>query len=50
TMIVVDNARREIGKSVEVVVSSVLQTTAGRMIFTKLKEDVEREEIYSVSR
>ena len=50
TMIVVDNARRDIGKSVEVVVSSVLQTTAGRMIFTKLKEDVEREEIYSVSR
>jgi uncharacterized protein YacL len=50
TMIVVDNARREIGRSVEVVVSSVLQTTAGRMIFTKLKEDIEREEVYSVSR
>ena len=50
TMIVVDNARRDIGKSIEVVVNSVLQTTAGRMIFTKLKEDMDREEVYSISR
>ncbi|MBI4379205.1 MAG: TRAM domain-containing protein [Nitrospinae bacterium] len=50
TMVVVDNARKEIGKSVEAIVSSVLQTTAGRMIFTRLKEEVEREEIYSLSR
>jgi hypothetical protein len=27
------------GKSVDVTVTSVLQTTAGRMIFTILKED-----------
>lgn len=33
TMVVVDNARSRIGKNLEVVVTSVLQTTAGRMIF-----------------
>lgn len=43
TMIVVDNARRLIGKNVDVVVTSVLQTTAGRMIFTRLRENPERE-------
>jgi len=39
TMVVVDNARRHLGKNMEVSVTSVLQTTAGRMIFTILKED-----------
>ncbi len=39
TMVVVENGRRLIGKNVEVVVTSVLQTTAGRMIFAKLKEE-----------
>ena len=33
TMVVVDNARSRIGKQLEIVVTSVLQTTAGRMIF-----------------
>jgi uncharacterized protein YacL len=33
TMVVVDNARAMIGKTVDVVVTSVLQTTAGKMIF-----------------
>jgi hypothetical protein len=33
TMVVVDNARSRIGRNVDVVVTSVLQTTAGRMIF-----------------
>src|SRR6188508_2434798 len=33
TMVVVDNARNRIGRNVDVVVTSVLQTTAGRMIF-----------------
>jgi hypothetical protein len=33
TMVVVDNARRMIGKNIDVVVTSVLQTTAGKMIF-----------------
>jgi uncharacterized protein YacL len=45
TMVVVENARRFIGKNTEVTVTSVLQTTAGRMIFSKLKEDYEREEL-----
>jgi len=45
TMIVVDNARRCIGRNVDVVVTSVLQITAGRMIFTRLKEETEREEL-----
>ena len=37
TMIVVDNGRRYVGETVEVVVTTVLQTLAGRMIFTRLK-------------
>lgn len=45
TMVVVENSRRLIGKNAEVTVSSVLQTTAGRMIFSKLKEDYERDEL-----
>jgi uncharacterized protein YacL len=44
TMVVVENGRRLIGKNAEVSVTSVLQTTAGRMIFAKTKEDQEREE------
>ncbi|MDA8170140.1 MAG: TRAM domain-containing protein [Nitrospiraceae bacterium] len=48
TMVVVDNGRRLIGKHVDVAVTSVLQTTAGRMIFTKTKEDYEREEVKAV--
>lgn len=37
TMIVVDNAQKYQGMSVETLVTSVLQTTAGRMIFSELK-------------
>jgi len=37
TMIVVDGGRRYIGESVDVLVTSVLQTAAGRMIFAKPK-------------
>jgi len=36
TMVVVEDARRLIGQEVKVAVTSVLQTPAGRMIFTKL--------------
>ncbi len=39
TMVVVENGRRYIGQSIEVVVTSVLQTTAGRMIFTRPKDE-----------
>ncbi|MDR0817208.1 MAG: PIN domain nuclease [Clostridiales Family XIII bacterium] len=37
TMIVVEDGRGYIGRSVDVSVTSVLQTSAGRMIFTKVK-------------
>lgn len=37
TMIVVENGRRHVGSAVTVVVSSVLQTAAGRMIFARMK-------------
>ena len=39
TMVVVDNARKLIGKNAEVAVTSVLQTTAGKMIFGRLWEE-----------
>jgi uncharacterized protein YacL len=38
TMVVVDNARPRIGKNVDIIVTSVLQTTAGRMIFGKCSD------------
>lgn len=41
TMVVVDNARRLIGKNADIAVTSVLQTTAGKMIFGRLCEDNE---------
>ncbi|MGQ9688922.1 MAG: PIN/TRAM domain-containing protein [Desulfobaccales bacterium] len=37
TMVVIENARRYIGKEVEASVTSVLQTAAGRMIFSEIK-------------
>jgi uncharacterized protein YacL len=39
TMVVVENGRKRLNEEVHVIVTSVLQTTAGRMIFTRLKED-----------
>jgi len=41
TMVVIDNGRRYIGHTIDVCVTSVLQTTAGRMIFSRLKEEAE---------
>ncbi len=41
TMVVVDNSRRMIGQMIQVVVTSVLQTAAGRMIFAKLDTKTE---------
>ncbi len=38
TMVVVDNARKMIGKTIDIAVTSVLQTTAGKMIFGKWDE------------
>lgn len=38
TMVVVDHARRMIGRSIEISVTSVLQTSSGKMIFGKMDE------------
>ncbi len=43
TMIVVENGRKHIGETLEVVVTSVLQTAAGRMIFAKTKASFEKK-------
>jgi uncharacterized protein YacL len=39
TMVVVDNARKLIGRNADIAVTSVLQTTAGKMIFGRLWEE-----------
>lgn len=44
TMIVVDHARPLIGKKAFIVVTTVLQTSAGRMIFASLKENASGRE------
>lgn len=38
TMIVVEDGSKSIGKEVAVIITSVLQTSAGKMIFAKLEE------------
>src|SRR5437588_1743394 len=45
TMVVVDNARKMIGKNIDISVTSVLQTTAGKMIFGKFDERNMRVEV-----
>jgi uncharacterized protein YacL len=40
TMVVVDNAKRMISKTIDITVTSVLQTTAGKMIFGRFDERV----------
>ncbi len=42
TMVVVDNSRRLIGQNVDVTVTSVLQTTVGKMIFGRFNHEEER--------
>ena len=43
TMVVVDSAKKYMGKSIDVAVTSVLQTTAGRMIFTMVKDGADSQ-------
>lgn len=43
TMVVVDDARKLLSRQVDVIVTSVLQTTSGRMIFAKLKDQSEKD-------
>jgi len=45
TMIVVDGGRAFLGKRVHVIVTSVLQTAAGRMIFTKMAPGQPRQAV-----
>ncbi|MCF6465853.1 PIN/TRAM domain-containing protein [Clostridium sp. Cult2] len=42
TMIVVESGKKHIGETIDVLVTSVLQTSAGRMIFAKPKTIVDR--------
>ena len=42
TMIVVEGGRKYIGETIDVIVTSVLQTSAGRMIFAKPKSMVDK--------
>ena len=42
TMIVVENGRRRVGERAAMVVTTVLQTSAGRMIFARLKDAEEK--------
>lgn len=42
TMIVVESGRKFIGETIDVIVTSVLQTSAGRMIFAKPKSMVDK--------
>jgi uncharacterized protein YacL len=44
TMVVVDNGRKLIGQNVRLIVESVLQTAAGRMIFGKLPDNVKKNQ------
>ena len=44
TMVVVDHARRMIGRAVEITVTSVLQTASGKMIFGKIDDVALRPE------
>lgn len=49
TMIIVDNAQKYQGASVVVTVTSVLQTTAGRMIFSELKDVSSEKSTYGLN-
>jgi uncharacterized protein YacL len=40
TMVVVDNSRRMIGQTIDITVTSVLQTTVGKMIFGRYNEEL----------
>ena len=42
TMVVIEKGKQYIGKQAEVIVTSVLQTTTGKMIFTELREEINK--------
>lgn len=43
TMVVVENGRQYVGQTVQVEVTTTLQTAAGRMIFTRVNEETEEQ-------
>lgn len=45
TMIVIDGGKKRIGENIEVLVTSVLQTAAGRMIFARVKGNTQEKVI-----
>ena len=47
TMIVVEEGRKFVGKRIEVIVTTILQTSAGRMVFTKIKDPSQSTEVFS---
>ncbi|PKN32493.1 MAG: PIN domain nuclease [Deltaproteobacteria bacterium HGW-Deltaproteobacteria-19] len=49
TMIIVDNGQKHIGSTVDAMVTSVLQTTAGRMIFSEMKAPAPDKKPYPTS-
>jgi uncharacterized protein YacL len=49
TMVVVDHARRMIGRSVEISVTSVLQTASGKMIFGRVDEAPQKTDVLHVA-
>jgi hypothetical protein len=49
TMVVIDGARKMINKTVDITVTSVHQTTAGKMIFGRYDERAEQARIQAVA-
>ncbi len=45
TMVVVEKGKKYIGREAEIIVTSVLQTTTGKMIFTELKQEANKNKI-----
>lgn len=50
TMVVVDNGRKRIGQTLNVTITSVLQTQAGRMIFAKMGDEIDKADLKPVGR
>ncbi len=44
-MVVVEKGKKYIGRETEIIVTSVLQTTTGKMIFTELKQEANKNKI-----
>lgn len=47
TMVVVDNGRKRVGKATTIVITSVIDTTGGRMVFARPKEEAKEKLPYA---